>query len=520
MTNAAPATSHTVAFLDFGTNSVRLLVVRVDPNNSYTIVQKLKETIRLGEGEFGDGRLQPGAIDRAVETATRFAQTARAAGAGELVAVGTAAAREAANSDELVKRLRDEAGVSLRIVSGQEEARLIYLGVSSGMQLGNQQAFFMDIGGGSTETIVGTQQEHLYLHSLKLGAIRLSNLFLAGDNGPVAPETYEQLCTYIRRSASTTLKEIAQFRLDLAIGSSGTIESLAEVAARMKDAGSRSWRFTYPDLQSAIRMLCERSLDERRALPGLNPNRADIVIGGAAIVDVFMEELGLTEMRVSDRGLRDGLLIDYLTRHQTFDLFSGVALRERSVLQLGRVCRFNEEHARTTAELALQLFDSARECGLHSLGEWERELLEYAALLHHIGSFLTYSGYQRHSYYLVRNADLLGFDQLEIALIARAVLYHRGTLPRKGAPELNDLPNGTQETMRLLSTFIRMAENLDRTQSRNVTAARLRPGRRRGVILELEAAKDPTVELSGIENQRAAIEKVLRASMRVEVTLA
>ena len=508
---------HTVAFMDFGTNSVRLLIVRVEANQSLTVLQKLKETVRLGEGEFRDGRLQPEAIDRATDVAVRFAKAARSSGADEIVAVGTAAAREAENAEVLLHRLKDEAGIDLRVVSGQEEARLIYLGVASGMEIGDHMTFFIDIGGGSTETIVGNQNEHFYLHSHKLGAIRLSNLFLTDMDGPVSSQDYEAVRAYIRRSAASTLRELSGFPIELAVGSSGTIESLADVAARLKDGSSEPGRMTYRDLQTTIRMLCSLSLEERRLVPGLTPARADIVIGGAAILDVFMEELGLTEIRASDRGLRDGLLVDYLQRHRQTDLFSELAPRERSVLQLGRTCRFNEAHARATAELALSLFDSARQCGLHSMGAWEREMLEYAALLHHIGSFLTYSGYQKHSHYLVGNADLLGFTQPEITMMALSVLYHRGSLPRRGSPELAALEGHEQDTLRYVSTLIRLAENLDRSQAHNVLSARFVPGSAGRVVLEVDAAHDPQVELSGIENQRDTFERVFSTSLAVQI---
>jgi exopolyphosphatase/guanosine-5'-triphosphate,3'-diphosphate pyrophosphatase len=515
--NEATDFPHTVAFMDFGTNSVRLLIVRVEPNQSLTTVQKMKETVRLGEGEFREGRLQPAAINRAIDVAIRFAQTARSAGADEIVAVGTAAAREAENAEVLLHRLKEEAGIELHVVSGQDEARLIYLGVASGMEIGERQTFFIDIGGGSTETIVGNQNEHVYLHSHKLGAIRLSNLFLADSARPVSSQEYETLRAYIRRSAASTLRELSGFPIEFAVGSSGTIESLAEVASRLRDSSSESTRLAYRDLQSAIRLLCSLPLDERRLVSGLTSSRADIVIGGAAILDVFMEELGLPELRVSDRGLRDGLLVDYLQRHRKTDLFSELAPRERSVLQLGRTCRFNEAHARRTAELALSLFDSAAECGLHRMGAWEREMLEYAALLHHIGAFLTYAGYQKHSHYLISNADLLGFNQLEITLMALSALYHRGSLPRKGSPELQALEPAEQDSLRYLSTFIRIAENLDRSQARTVTDARLAPAGPGRVALEVEAAHDPQVELSGVENQRDVFEKVFNVSLAVQV---
>src|SRR5215213_6950983 len=429
----------TVAFMDFGTNSIRLLVTRLEENHAPVTLHNFKETVRLGEGEFAVQRLQPHAMRRAVDVAKNFAQVARSAGAREIVAVATAATREASNRQTFIQMLRAEAGMELRIVSGLEEARLIYLGVASGTNLEGKQALFVDIGGGSTEVIVGTQHEHTYLNSMKLGAIRVSGQFLTHHTGPVSAADYEEIVDHVRRYAARTMHDLSQYRLDFALGSSGTIENLTDVTARM--TLGRPWQrgdaFSYAQIRETIRFLCSLPLKDRRKVPGLNPNRADIVIGGVAIIDALMQDLRIPTLRWSDRGLRDGLLADYLMRHGHPDF--EVPLRERSVLQLGRLCRFDEAHARHVARLALQLFDSARAIGLHSLGDEERELLDYAALLHHIGAFVSYSGYQRHSYYLVHNADPLGFDETEKVIMASAVLYHRGSLPRKRDDEFTAL---------------------------------------------------------------------------------
>ena len=189
--------------------------------------------MRLGEGEFADNYLQPEAIDRAVLVCRQFASLARSSGAIDITAVATAATREAENQDEFLARLRAEAQLDVRVISGLEEARLTYLGVTSGVHLGDQQALFIDIGGGSTEVMIGTQRQHLYLNSLKLGAIRLASRFLAGLDGPVSPPTYSRLQRYVRHNMVHTLRELRTHRIDLAIGSSGTIENLADIAVRM-----------------------------------------------------------------------------------------------------------------------------------------------------------------------------------------------------------------------------------------------------------------------------------------------
>jgi exopolyphosphatase/guanosine-5'-triphosphate,3'-diphosphate pyrophosphatase len=505
--------------MDIGTNSIRLLVVQINPNHSYTVLTRLKEMVRLGEGEFATQLLQPQAIDRAVLVARQFAMLARVSGAGEIIAVATAATREAENQRVLLRRLRQEAQIDVHVVSGMEEARLIYLGVANGMHLHGQQAVFIDIGGGSTEVIVGTQHQHLYLNSLKLGAIRLTTRFLAKQQGPVPPRLYEQVRRYVRHHAVRTLRELRAHRIDMAIGSSGTIENLADIAARMvfKRPWQRDDPLTYPQLKQVVAFLGALSLEARRNVPGINPARADIIIAGAAILDTLMQELGLAEIRVTERGLRDGLLVDYLLKSGHAPLVEGMSVRARSVLQLGRTCRFHEAHAHTTARHALALFDSAREAKLHRLGPWERELLEYAALLHHIGAFLTYSNYQMHTYYLIRNADLLGFDQTEIAIIATTALYHRKVLPRKKHPEFAALTKEAQHVVRLLCVLLRLAESLDRSQAGSVQDARLCAVDGTRAVLSVYATQDCQVELWGVEDQVAAFEKVFGRHLDIKV---
>jgi exopolyphosphatase/guanosine-5'-triphosphate,3'-diphosphate pyrophosphatase len=507
---------HTVAFMDFGTNSVRLLVVRIEPNQAYTVLHALKETVRLGEREFARSHLQPNAMARAIDAARRFAEVARASGAEAIVGVGTAAVREAGNRQAFISRLKDETGIDLHVVSGREEARLIFLGVVGGIDLGERSAFLIDIGGGSTETSIGTQHEAVYLNSLKLGAIRLSNQFPPGVNGTYSPQAYARIKTFVQNEASRTVAEMRGLPIDVAVGSSGTIENLGDVCIRAFRGRNRQPEdaLTRDELSRGIEMLCSLTLHERRELPGINPLRADIIVGGAAILDSLMQDLGIKEIRISDRGLRDGLLLDYLSRHGHADVSSEVALRLRSVLQLGRACRFNEEHARHTAFLALRLFDTAAAAGLHDLGERERELLEYAAYLHHIGSFLTYSGYHRHSRYLVRNAELLGFDEYESIFMSVLILNHRGSQTLKKDAEAASLTEPDQASLPLLSTLLRMAEHLDRGQAAVVKDVDLHI-EGGGLVLDAYVHRDGQVELTGLESQADVIERVFDRHLEV-----
>ena len=513
------AEARTVAFMDLGTNSIRLLLVRIQPDYSYAVLTQLKQMVRLGEGAFTHQHLQPHAIDRAVCVARQFAQVARAHGAETIIAVATAATREAVNQATFVQRLQQEADLDVRVVSGLEEARLISLGVVSGVHLSERQALFLDIGGGSTEVIIGTQHYQSYLGSLQLGALRLTSQFLADTCGAVASHQYEALYQYVRRHAMHTLHELRTYRIDLAFGSSGTIENLADIAVRhcLRRARQHDDVLTHAQLRQVVAMLRDLPLVSRRKVSGLHPERADIIIAGAAILDVFMRELALHEIRVSARGVREGLLVDYLLKHGASSFLQKTSVRARSVWQLGRACQFDEAHARTTARLALALFDSARHAGLHRFGAWERELLEYTALLHHIGAFLTYTDYQAHTYYLIKHANLPGFDLTEIAIMAATALYHRKVLPRKKCPVFAALDQRAQQIVSIASALLCLAENLDRGHAGLIQGARLCAVDTHHVALHIDATHDCQVEVWGVQKHLAALQKVFGQSLVIKV---
>jgi exopolyphosphatase/guanosine-5'-triphosphate,3'-diphosphate pyrophosphatase len=511
-------TPSTVGFIDIGTNSVRLLVVRLQRNRAFTVIHQLKETVRLGEDAFRHQHLRADAMERAIAVLRQFAMLARAAGAHEIIAVATAATREAENRHVFLDRLREEAQLDVHVISGLEEARLIYAGVASGLHLGKRKAWFIDIGGGSTEVSVGNETEQADLASLPLGAIRLSDEFFSHRSGRVSSQAYERLRAFVRSEAAQELRELKRLKPSLAVGSSGTIENLADVASYQLhgEGGRADDGLSSADLQKTIGYLRSLTLEERRKVPGLNPARADIIIGGAAVLEVLMEDTGARVLQVSSRGLREGLLADYLRRHGHGDLVGGDSVRRRSVVQLGRRCNFHEPHAEATARLALELFESGREAGLHDYGEPVRELLEYAALLHHIGAFLTYSGYQRHSEYLIRNADLLGFDEDEVAMIATIVRFHRSTVPRANEHALAGFAAKDRGAVRAASVFLRLAESLDRSQAQVAGSARLERLGHDRVVLHAGVKPGWEAELGGLDSARRAFAKVFDASLVVE----
>jgi exopolyphosphatase/guanosine-5'-triphosphate,3'-diphosphate pyrophosphatase len=261
--------------------------------------------------------------------------------------------------------------------------------------------------------------------------------------------------------------KVQEFGVRLAWGSSGTVINLAEIASKQfkKNADTNGSVLSRRHLKKLAPLLCFLPLDERRKMPAINPDRADIIIAGAAIMEALMEELGLEEIRISRRELRDGLLVDYLSKYEGFRKLQRTPMRDRSVLHLGRSCNFDEKHSETVAALAMQLFDSAKQIGLHDLGDDEKELLKYAAILHDVGDFLSFNNHQFHSQYIICNAELLGFEPKEIQIMGNIARFHRKKLPSKKALKASGLDDKTKDCISVLSTFLRFAEKLDRSHT-------------------------------------------------------
>ena len=515
-----PQGGRTVSFIDIGTNSVRLLVVRLNPNHSYTVLSRQKQQVRLGEGEFEDEEILPPAMDRTVTVCKKFVDLARTFSCEEFVAVATAALREAANKNDLLNRLRHEAQLDVRVISGREEARLIYMGVASGTHLDDKSALFIDIGGGSTEIAIGGGRQYQYLGSFRLGAIRLTNQYFGASYAePVPADMYRKIQQHVKNAIVPDMPKIRKLPFDLVIGSSGTIINLAEIATRMQpqNNGARKEELSYRDLKKTADLLCSVSLEERKRVPGMNPERADIIIAGAAILDTLMKELGIQGIRISNRGLQDGLLADYLSRMDEFPLFGELSVRQRSVLQLGRSCGINEAHARTVTTLALELFDSARRLDLHRYGDRERELLEYATFLHDIGSFISYTNHHAHSWYIISNAELLGFDHKEIAIIANIARFHRKKIPRKKTVEMPELDAKERDVVRVLSTFLRLAESLDRSHAALVHHVRFTHADKNAIRLNIVTRGDCQLELWGVEGERKAFTRIFNRDLVIDV---
>ena len=526
--------------MDIGTNSVRLAVVEVKPNQTWTTLASQKQVVRLGEGEFdqvpadskkgkdeGEGgghSLTEAAIARGALVCARFAEVARGFGAEEIVALATAAVREADNGHEFVKRVRDLADLDVRIISGQEEARLIYLGVVSGVDLPDKKrALFMDIGGGSTELIVGDSQSYAFLDSLKMGAIRLTAEGVPDPSKPVSAAAWDDLQQRVRSLLAPAARAIGAVGFSVMYGSSGTAQNLAEIitnaAVTPNPTSLRNYELSLADVQATTKRLCAMTLEQRRRVPGINPERADIIIGGAAILQTVMETVGATAIRISDRGLREGIIVDRLRRIPAVEGtdIRPESARRRSIGQLMAATGVDAAHSAHIVHLSLSLFDQWKMLGLHDYGR-ARELLEYAALLHDAGFFVSHTDHQQHSYYLIRHSELLGFNDREIEIMASLALYHRKATPRRKHANYARLDAKAQRAIRVLSCALRLAEALDRSHLmlvQDILCEKLaQPDRVRMTLL---ATADAQLEVWAAEGQAPAFEKTFGLPLEVQV---
>ncbi len=525
MNDAVPAPD-TIAAVDIGTNSFHLVVARTDGPGRFDVIEREKEMVRLGSGAGDMRELDPDAIDRGVAALRRMRQVADIHGAG-LVAVATSAVREADNAKTFLKRARQEAGVRVQVISGVEEARLIYLGVLQALPVYDRRTLLIDIGGGSTEILLGRKGEVLEAGSLKLGAIRLTRRFFRSET--LHPAALDACRRHVRAALAPMARDLRRKEFDVAVGSSGTIESVAEIvqAHRAHEGPAprtfNGFEFTRQEVRDVLaRLAAAATLEERLTVPGIDSRRADIILGGAVILEQAMQVLGIESMVLSDYALREGVLLDALQRRHGSARHHLRDLRRRSVEHLADLMDDDRAHSNAVAVLALDLFDQLRELGLHDLGDDSRELLEASALLSNVGKFVSHDSHHKHSYYVIRNSDrLMGFTDPEIELLAVIARYHRKADPRAGHPEFGLLTEDDQRRVRLLAGVLRVAIALDRTHDGLVGSVRAKVRGKddeRRLTLVVTAERSPadlSLELYTADDRRGLLEAALELPIEV-----
>lgn len=512
--------SETLAAVDVGTNSLHLVVARTTDGDRFEVLTREKEMVRLGSGSAEMKELAPDAIDRAVAALDRFRRIADSYGA-PLRAVATSAVREAENRTALLRRARREAGVEIEVVSGVEEARLIHLGILQALELYDRRLLLFDIGGGSTELLIGEQGEALASVSFKLGAVRLTNRFFAGDR--LHPSAIDSCRRHIQGVLASFDRSVEAHGFEVAVGSSGTIEQVLRLARGLEGAepvrtlnGATLRRKQIGAVLDAV--IAAREAGSMSDLVDLDPKRADIILAGALVLEGVVKRFGVKELLISEYALREGVLLDTIGRRRGGELPRLRDVARRSVVDLMRACDEDPVHSEHVAKLALELFDATAE--RHGLGPEARALLEAGALLANVGLVISHAKHHKHSYYLIRNSDrLVGFTDGEIEVVAQIARYHRKSAPKGSHPDWELLDDADQQTVRVAAAVLRVAIGLDRSHQRAVAALRVEDHGDSLAIGLVPAGPeaDTTLERYAAEERAGLLAEVLGCDIAIEV---
>ena len=507
-----------LAAIDIGTNSIHMIVVKVRPDLSFEIIDREKDMVRLGAGGLDGRSITPTAMAAALQTLAKFKRLAESHKVDEIVAAATSATREADNGGDFIAEVERLTGIRIRVISGTEEARLIHLAAGYGVDIGASTGAVIDIGGGSVEVTLGTATHLTLGKSFKVGVIRLTERFVKSD--PLSGHDERRLVKHLNHEMGPYLDQVASRGFDRLIGTSGTILSLGALASSEESTVPieelRNRRVGAKALHRLRKRLTSLSLEERLAVPGLDPRRADLSVAGSVLLDTIVRRLGADEFTLCDLALREGLVLDYIHRNSArirkVERYPDV--RRRSVIELGERCGYWPEHAQQVAKLALAIFDQTR--SVHGLGDQERDWLEFGSLLHDVGVHISYERHHRHSYYLIKNGDLRGFDPEEIEVIALLARYHRQGTPKKSHEGFGDLRGARRRAVKAMSAMVRLAEGLDRSHSQALAGIDLYP-RTDDYLARLRTTGDAELELWAAHRHVAPLERVLGKPIRFEV---
>jgi len=504
-----------IAAIDIGTNSFHMVIASVSEHGIMQIHARDKDMVRLGSSATDMKRLSDDAMDRGLQALSRFAVEARSHHAS-IRAIATSAVREALNKDEFVRRVYDLTGIHIDVIPGVEEGRLIYVGVTHGLPVRNDRVFVIDIGGGSTETVIGERGEPLSIDSSKIGHLRLTKRFFTTTN--VTHDQINACRQLIRGEWATVFQWHLQHGFERAIGCSGTITAIASMVAAMKQRIPESYNgytMSRHDVLVVIdRIVNARSVKDRLDIPGMDPKRADVIVAGALILEQAILGFGIQELTVSGYALREGIVFDAVYQQREMDLRHHLTpLRYQSVKHVCELYHVRMEHAEHVKALSVALFDHL--APLHGLGDRERELLEAAALLHDVGYHISADQHHKHSEYIIKNSAMPGFTSTETDLIACIARYHRKSHPKRKHTSFSLLPDEDESVVRQLASMLRIAEGLDRRQQRVVSNIIVSLGDDE-ISIGLEASNlVPDIELWGAERRKELMEETFGRAIRL-----
>ena len=509
-----------LAAIDIGTNSIHMIIAEVTSHNSFDILDREKEMAKLGVGVFASNHISDRAFKVGLETIDRYVQLADKLDVDEIITAATSAIREAHNGEAFLNEVVARTNLRPRIISGKEEARLIFLAVRNSIALEQERALVLDIGGGSTEAVIGDRNKIWFKDSMPLGVLRLLDMF--EDKGSVGVEGRSVLEAHIGFVAKQIFDKIHRIGFDRVIGTSGTIRTMGEAAHIA--AGGESLHSVnaqvvpLEDIAKLTQKLLKMELEERAEVAEISDKRADAIHLGGVLLVQLLEMAKVPEITLCDASLREGMILDYIERHsqEVVSFPEPENLRVRKAAHLVYKYESDWEENSHVANLALQIFDQTQE--IHEYGDFEREILEFAALLHDIGQFISFRKHHKNSRYILKQTDPRGFTDEEMLLIGHLVRYHCKAEPSKKHKKFKQLDKPHRHIVKLLSGILRIAVALNKTKNRRVEqiACRVSP---ENLEINVSGAENLEVEIWAAQRSRHVLAKVLNRQVKIQKLL-
>jgi exopolyphosphatase/guanosine-5'-triphosphate,3'-diphosphate pyrophosphatase len=510
-----------LAAIDIGTNSFHLVIAKVNEKGLVKVITREKEVVRLGKSSTDMKYISEEAMSRALATLKRFKLICDSCDA-QIRAVATSATREALNKYEFIERTYEKTGIEIEVVSGFEEARLIYLGILQALSVFDKRILLIDVGGGSSEFLIGEKGNVIFANSIKIGAVRLNEKYF--KNGKFKKSDIDDARLFAKSMINPVLREVKDFKYDVVVGTSGTITNLGTMIFAEENKSDPSefnfnnYSFTSESLTKIIKKIFKaENVSQLKNIEGLDEDRTDIITSGAIILEQIFFELNIKEITLSNFALREGIIFDTLNKENYSvpgDNLNDV--RYKSIIQLAENCNYDKAHSDRVVKFAYKIFESVAD--KFELNTGDKEQLQAASLLHDIGHSISHSMHHRHSYYLIRNSELLGFNDEEIELIANIARYHRKSHPKLKHESFNKLSGKNKDKVRKLAGILRIADGLDRGHNGVIEDIEISLNKDELVIKAKPTdGSDPTLEIWGANTRKELFEESFGYKVRIEI---
>ncbi len=506
-----------IAAIDIGSNAIRMIVGRITDSRQVETVENIRLPVRLGQDVFNLGKLQETTIQLAIEAFQHFRRVADDFEVTKIRAIATSAMREAANGYILIDRIAQAAKISIEVISGDEEARLIHRAVSDVIKLNGKRAVLIDIGGGSIEVTISENSNIISTESYNMGTVRLLQQLNGNKESDFSlfQSPKRPFALLVREYAEAARKridrEIGSKKVDLCIGTGGNVEEIGKLRQKLlKQSSAEIIRLG--ELQELIEQINDLSVKDRVRKLKLRPDRADVILPAAIVLQLIARETGAKQIHIPNVGLKDGLLAEIAE-----EIAKGPQLPRReqiwsSATRLGDKYEFDAEHATLVAKLAGQLFDQTKE--LHHLEEEERLLLEIGALLHDIGHFINTLDHDKHGYYILKANSLIGLSLRQQEIVANLIRYHRKFPPTIEDVGFKSLSPIDRLIVTKLSALIRLADGMDISHASHVRSVALVKKKKRWE-LTMQGKGEMLLERWGLNKRRALFQEIFGVELEV-----